>query len=230
SSTANCRGSRVGCKPSSVEAVVSAAILIAHVTDAARWIVRSAADAKQVRLRRLTFNIEVAAATTARSTRFCGGARAATTAKSSPRGSRACNKSAANSDLLHRHNALHNWAIASLLLPPREMKKPGLLFRAKDEPAHQSLPTQNPTAARKSGRRSSRPRPIHAMRVVDFQSMLQTQRNRAKPPRHTVAEVSGVPARSGLAYERSQTAALDKTTFAGASDGFDKARASNGKV
>src|SRR4029077_16417593 len=108
-------------KPSSVEAAVSAAILVAHVADAARWIVRSAADAKQMRLRRLTFNIEVAAVMTARSTRFCRSARATVTAKSNPRESRAYNKSAANNDLLHRHNALHNWAIASLLLPPREM-------------------------------------------------------------------------------------------------------------
>src|ERR1700676_2080491 len=172
------------------------------------------ADAKRMRLHRLTFNIEHG---TARSTPFRGGARATVTAKSNPRESRAYNKSAANNDLLHRHNALHNWAIASLLLPPREMKKPGLLFRAKDEPAHQPLPTQNPTAARKFGRRPSRLRPIHAMRVVDFQSMLQTQRNRAKPPRHTVAEVSGGPAGSGLASEGSQTAAPDKTTFAEAS-------------
>src|ERR1700686_2377622 len=117
-------------------------------------------DAKQMRLRRLTFNIEVAAELTARSTRFCRSARATVTAKSNPRESRAYNKSAANNGLLHRHNALHNWSTASLLLPPREMKKPGLLFRAKDEPTHQPLPTQNPTAARKFGRRPSRLRPI----------------------------------------------------------------------
>src|SRR6267143_1427510 len=183
------------------------------------------ADAKQMRLRCLTFNIEQAAFAalrhargTARSTRFCGSARATVTAKSNPRESRPYNKSAANNDLLQRHNALHNWVIASLLLPPRETKKPGLPFHARDEPAHQPLPTQNPMAARKFAHRPSHPRPIHAMRVVDFQSRLQTQRHRAKPLRHTVAEVSGALGGSGLAYEMSQTAAPDKITFAEASD------------